>query len=122
MRECLYTYRCKLIRVIDGDTIVANIDLGFDTWSTKTIRLSDINTPEIRTKNLDEKILGNIAKDVVINLLNKYVNDEGDVYFYLKSNKYDSFGRSLGVVYTPDYLNVNQYLLENGFAEIWPKP
>lgn len=117
IKDTLYTYRCKLIRVIDGDTILAQIDLGFDTWSIKTIRLLGIDTPEIRTKNLEEKTFGIIAKDEVIKILNKYKNENDEIYFYLKSNKYDNFGRSLGIVYTEDDLNLNSYLLENGFAE-----
>ena len=117
IKDTLYTYRCKLIRVIDGDTILAQIDLGFDTWSIKTIRLLGIDTPEIRTKNLEEKKFGIIAKDEVIKILNKYKNENDEIYFYLKSNEYDNFGRSLGIVYTEDDLNLNSYLLENGFAE-----
>lgn len=120
IKDTLYTYRCKLIRVIDGDTILAQIDLGFDTWSIKTVRLSGIDTPEIRTKNLEEKKLGNIAKDEVIKILNQYKNENDEIYFYLKSNEYDNFGRSLGIVYTDDDMNLNSYLLENGFAQKFP--
>jgi micrococcal nuclease len=116
IKDTLYTYRCKLIRVVDGDTIIAHIDLGFDTWSLKSIRLVGIDTPEIRTKNLEEKLLGQQAKDEVSRIFQKYQNENNEIYFYLKSTKYDNFGRCLGIVYTIDDLNVNDYLLENGFA------
>ena len=73
-----YIYRIKQItRVIDGDTIDANIDLGFDISLTKRIRLAGIDTPESRTRNQYEKKLGlqakawlkerlNFAKDIII--------------------------------------------------------
>lgn len=51
----MYTYRAKLIRVIDGDTIDAIIDLGFDVWVKKRIRLNGIDAPETRTKKLNRK-------------------------------------------------------------------
>ena len=51
----MYNYQSKLIRVIDGDTIDAMVDLGFDIWIKVRIRLYGINTPETRTKDLKEK-------------------------------------------------------------------
>ena len=51
----MYTYTIKLIRVIDGDTIDAYIDLGFDVKVKKRIRFMGINTPESRTRDLEEK-------------------------------------------------------------------
>ena len=59
----MYKYNAKLIRVIDGDTIDALIDLGFDVWVKKRIRLYGINTPETRTRDLEEKKAGIAAKD-----------------------------------------------------------
>ena len=53
-----YIYKAKLERVIDGDTVDALIDLGFDTWVKKRIRYKGIDTWESRTKDLDEKKLG----------------------------------------------------------------
>lgn len=117
MISSLFIYKCKLIRVIDGDTIEALIDLGFDTWTMRTIRLINIDTPEIRTKDLTEKKFGLIAKEEVISILSKTINDENEIYFYLQSIDYDSWGRCLGIVETIDGVNLNEYLLENGFAE-----
>ena len=54
----LYYYNAKLDRVLDGDTIDAMIDLGFDTWVHKRIRLFGINCPETRTRNLEENLSG----------------------------------------------------------------
>ena len=54
----MYVYNAKLVRVIDGDTIDAVIDLGFDVWVKKRVRLYGINTPETRTRDLSEKQAG----------------------------------------------------------------
>ena len=67
----MYTYKIKLDRVIDGDTIDAHIDLGFDISIKKRIRFMGINTPESRTRDLEEKARGLAAKDRVQELLEK---------------------------------------------------
>ena len=51
----MYQYKAKLIRVIDGDTIDAMIDLGFNTWVKKRIRLAEMDAYELRTRNKEEK-------------------------------------------------------------------
>ena len=51
----MYHYKAQLVRVIDGDTIEADIDLGFKTWTRRKVRLAGIDTPEIRTRDLEEK-------------------------------------------------------------------
>ena len=59
----MYTYKIKLDRVVDGDTIDAFIDLGFDVSVKKRIRFLGINTPESRTRDLEEKARGLAAKE-----------------------------------------------------------
>ena len=59
----MYTYKAKLDRVIDGDTIDVNIDLGFDISVHKRVRLAGIDTPESRTRDLEEKKRG-LSKEV----------------------------------------------------------
>ena len=54
----MYKYNAKLDRVVDGDTIDAMVDLGFDIWTHKRIRLLGIDAPETRTKDLEEKERG----------------------------------------------------------------
>ena len=52
----MYEYKCEIIRVVDGDTVDVNIDLGFNTWLWKErIRLKGIDTPESRTRDPEEK-------------------------------------------------------------------
>jgi micrococcal nuclease len=60
----VYEYRCKVTRVVDGDTVDVDIDLGFGVWMHKErVRLYGIDTPESRTRDLDEKKYGLIAKE-----------------------------------------------------------
>ena len=65
----MYIYNAKCLRVVDGDTLDATIDLGFDTWKKIRIRLVGINTPESRTRDLEEKARGLAAKDFVVDTL-----------------------------------------------------
>ena len=62
----MYEYNCKVVRVIDGDTVDVDIDLGFDVWLTKQrIRLFGVDTPESRTRDMVEKKFGILAKNFV---------------------------------------------------------
>ena len=83
------TYKIKLDRVIDGETIDAYIDLGFDLSIKKRIRFMGINTPESRTRDLEEKARGLAAKDRLKNLL------EGANTIQLKSHGVGKYGRCL---------------------------
>ena len=58
----MYEYKCDITRVVDGDTVDAEIDLGFDIIFKSRIRLYGIDTPESRTSNKDEKARGNQRK------------------------------------------------------------
>ena len=59
----MYEYRCKIVKVIDGDTVDVDIDLGFGVWLHKErIRLYGIDTPESRTRDLEEKKYGLLSK------------------------------------------------------------
>jgi micrococcal nuclease len=89
----MYNYKINLLRVVDGDTIDAEIDLGFDIKVKKRIRFMGINTPESRTRNLEEKARGLAAKDRVKQLL------EGCENINLKSYGVGKFGRCLGEIF-----------------------
>ena len=66
----MYEYRCKIDRVVDGDTVDVDIDLGFGIWLRKErVRLYGIDTPECRTRDLEEKKYGLVAKSFVQDLL-----------------------------------------------------
>ena len=62
----MYEYNCKIDRVVDGDTVDVDIDLGFDVWMLKQrIRLYVVDTPESITRDAEEKVFGNLAKNFV---------------------------------------------------------
>ena len=87
----MYTYNAKLDRVVDGDTVDATIDLGFDVHVKKRIRLAGINAPESRTRNKVEKKLGLAAKERLIDILDGAAN-----CFELESKELGKYGRVLG--------------------------
>ena len=89
----MYTYNIELLKIIDGDTIDAKIDLGFDVTIKKRVRFSGVNTPECRTKDLEEKAKGLAAKDRVKQLL------EGSKTIQLTSYGVGKFGRCLGEIH-----------------------
>ena len=106
----MYEYRCNLIRVIDGDTIDVCIDLGFKiTIANERVRLLGIDTPESRTRNKEEKVLGLAAKARLKELLPKN--------FIVKTYKDEKgkFGRVLGVPFV-DSVDICQQLIEEGHA------
>ena len=108
-----YNYSCKLIRVVDGDTCDAMIDLGFDTFVKKRIRFYGVDTWESRTKDLEEKKKGLAAKAYVKDLLEK--SDEGK--FAIISYGVGKYGRVLGELYVKGYNDsVNDLLKIHGHA------
>ena len=107
----IYKYKAKLIRVIDGDTVDALIDLGFSVWVKKRIRLYGINTPETRTRDLNEKQAGIAAKK----RLQELIDNSGGT-FQIQSHGIGKYGRCLGTLFIND-TNINVLLLEEGLAE-----
>ena len=79
-----YIYRAKLDRVVDGDTIDALIDVGFDIWVKKRIRFMGLDTWECRTRNLEEKKLGLAAKARTKELLESISSKPG--FFRISSS------------------------------------
>ena len=66
----MYEYKCKILRVVDGDTVDVDIDLGFGVWMHKErVRINGIDTPESRTRDKEEKVFGLAAKERVKELL-----------------------------------------------------
>ena len=116
-----YIYRGKLERVVDGDTIDALIDVGFDIWIKKRIRYSGIDTWESRTRNLEEKAKGLEAKARLIELLDKVSSKPG--YFRLRSFGLGKYGRLLGEVYIMDkngnQISINEQMISEGHAYVY---
>lgn len=108
----MYRYKIKNInKVIDGDTIDIDIDLGFDITISTRIRLKGINAPETRTIDLDEKEKGIHAKNWLIEKLS--TNEEWIIDTY----KEDKYGRMLGILYSKDnQISLNQMMLNEGIV------
>ena len=108
-----HNYSAKLLRVVDGDTCDAMIDLGFNTWVKKRIRFKGVDTWESRTRDLEEKAKGLEAKAYTKDLLEN--SDEGK--FVLKSYGVGKYGRVLAELFVKGHeTSVNQLLIENGHA------
>jgi len=116
-----YIYRGKLERVVDGDTIDALIDVGFDIWLKKRIRFKGIDAWESRTRNLEEKAKGLEAKARLLELLDKVSSKPG--YFRIKSHGLGKYGRLLGELFILDSngntISINQQLIEEGHAYVY---
>ena len=108
-----HNYSAKVLRVVDGDTADAMIDLGFDTWVKKRIRFYGVDTWESRTRNKEEKVKGLAAKAYVKDLLEN--SDEGK--FSIISYGTGKYGRVLGELFVKGHeSSVNELLKENGHA------
>tara|TARA_R100000655_G_scaffold88941_2_gene129396 strand:+ start:792 stop:1214 length:423 start_codon:yes stop_codon:yes gene_type:complete len=108
----MYEYTCKVERVVDGDTIDVVLDLGFDILYKSRVRLYGIDTPESRTRNLDEKARGKMASAFL-----KEAIDNGTkvvIQTKLKDSR-GKFGRVLGDVVV-DGININQLMIDNYHA------
>tara|TARA_R100000152_G_C6617169_1_gene69095 strand:- start:173 stop:550 length:378 start_codon:yes stop_codon:yes gene_type:complete len=112
-----YFYFAKLLRVVDGDTIDALIDVGFDIWVKKRIRYMGIDTWESRTRNKEEKVKGLAAK-----ARNKELIENNGGTFLVQSHGLGKYGRLLGEVFIGDEdapMSVNQILIQEGHAYIY---
>ena len=112
----MYEYRCTVVKIVDGDTVDVDIDLGFGIWMRKErIRLLGIDTPESRTRDKEEKKYGLAAKKYLTEML----NDEGGIVLKTKKDAEGKFGRILGELWrTTDYADksINQYLVDEHHA------
>jgi endonuclease YncB( thermonuclease family) len=108
-----HIYSAKLVRVVDGDTADAMIDLGFNVWVKNRIRFMGVDAWESRTRNKEEKVKGLAAKAYVKDILEN--SDEGK--FLLKSHGVGKYGRVLGELFVKgNEKSVNELLKENGHA------
>jgi micrococcal nuclease len=111
----MYEYKVsRLYKVVDGDTIEVDIDLGFDVAIHKPVRLAGIDTPESRTKDAYEKKLGLEAKE----WLKAKLKDAEDIR--IRTEKPDStekFGRILGWLYIgTNLVSINETMIQEGYA------
>ena len=110
-RKSCYNFRVvKINRVVDGDTIDVTIDLGFDLMKKERVRIAGVDTPEKRTRDLEEKARGLAAKDFVVEILKQHKNN-----FILHSQGVGKYGRCLGNIFLGD-TNLNDLLINEGHA------
>jgi len=110
----MWEYQIRVLRVIDGDTIDASVDLGFFTHHHIRVRLYGIDTPETRTRDAEEKKRGFAAKAMLVKML----NDADRVI--LKSHGIGKFGRCLGELFSEkggERMNICEALIAQGFAK-----
>ena len=107
-------------KVLDGDTIDVTIDLGFDLYKKERVRVAGVDTPEKRTRNLEEKALGIDAT----NWLKKELEDvlSGDDELIVRTELHGGvgkYGRLLGWLYiNEDTVSLNEQMIDEGYA--WP--
>ncbi|RLD16993.1 nuclease [candidate division KSB1 bacterium] len=115
MEKNLYFYRAVVTKVYDGDTCTVDIDLGLNTWlRNERIRLARINAPEIRGEDRDEGIR---SRDFLRALI-----DGKEIVLQTIKDRKGKYGRFLGEIWLVSdddrkWLNVNDVLVEKGFAE-----
>jgi micrococcal nuclease len=112
----MFEYKCNIVRVVDGDTVDVDIDLGFGIWvRNERVRLYGIDTPESRTRDLREKFYGKYATEYLIAKL-------GDsCILRTKKDRAGKFGRVLGefVVYdghSDSWKSVNEMMVRDFIA------
>lgn len=110
-KNTLYQYALKRVRVVDGDTLEGDIDLGFGVMLSSTkVRLSGINCPEKDTE------AGKLAKTFTEQWISKILDSQVDVIVLVKNHKKDKYGRVLGVV-SGNGEDLSQQLQLNGHAK-----
>ena len=118
-RKSCYNFRVTEInRVLDGDTIDVTIDLGFDLYKKERVRIAGIDTPEKRTRDLEEKALGIDATNYLKKKLEETIagDEELTIRTELKGGM-GKYGRLLGWLYIgEDTLSINEVMITEGYA------
>ena len=107
--------------MLDGDTIDVTIDLGFDLFKKERVRIAGVDTPEKRTKNLEEKALGLDATDWLKDKLEGAISGDDDLVIRTELvGGVGKYGRLLGWCYIGDStLSLNEQMIEEGYAHAY---
>ena len=121
-RKSCYNFRVVSIdKVLDGDTIDVTIDLGFDLYKKERVRVAGVDTPEKRTRDLEEKALGIDATNWLKKKLEDTIAGDGDELTIRTElvGGMGKYGRLLGWLYiNEDLVSLNEQMIEEGYA--WP--
>ena len=118
-RKSCYNFRVTEInRVLDGDTIDVLIDLGFDLYKKERVRIAGVDTPEKRTRDLEEKALGIDATNWLKDKLEGAINGDDDLVIRTELvGGVGKYGRLLGWLYIGDAeLSLNEQMIDEGYA------
>ena len=111
----MYQYKCKINKVLDGDTVDIDLDLGFNIiLANQRVRMAGVDTPESRTANKEEKPRGLLSKKKLGEKLP--VGSWQIIETQRSDNNDDKFGRILGVFILEDGTKVNDWLIKNNYA------
>jgi|TARA_B100001093_G_scaffold200279_1_gene192420 micrococcal nuclease len=111
----------EINRVVDGDTIDVTIDLGFDLSKKERVRVAGVDTPEKRTRNLEEKALGLDATDWIKEKLEGAIDGEDDLVIRTELvGGMGKYGRLLGWLYIGDSdVSLNEQMITEGYAHAY---
>jgi micrococcal nuclease len=111
----MYQYKCKIIKVLDGDTVDIDLDLGFKIiLANQRVRLAGVDTPESRTTIAEEKVRGILSKKKLAEKLP--IGSWQIIETQKPDSNDDKFGRILGVIILEDGTRVNDWLIQNNYA------
>ena len=118
-RKSCYNFRVtEIVKVVDGDTIDVVIDLGFDIYKHERVRIAGIDTPEKRTRDLEEKKLGIDATNWMKGTLEDTINGEHELTIRTElKGGVGKYGRLLGWLYIGDEkVSINEQMIDEGYA------
>jgi len=118
-RKSCYNFRVvEINRVVDGDTIDVTIDLGFDLYKKERVRVAGVDTPEKRTRDLEEKALGYDATNWIKDALDGAIAGDDDLIIRTElDGGVGKYGRLLGWLYIGDEeVSLNEQMIEQGYA------
>ena len=111
----MYQYRAKVLKVVDGDTVEIDLDLGFNiVLANQRVRMAGIDTPESRTTNAEEKVRGQLSKKKLAEKMP--IGSHVIIETQRPDSNDDKFGRILGIFILDDATKVNQWMIENNYA------
>jgi micrococcal nuclease len=114
----MYQYKAKVLKVLDGDTVDIDLDLGFNiVLASQRVRMAGIDTPESRTTNSEEKVRGQLSKKKLAEKLP--VGSWVKIETQKSDSNDDKFGRILAVFIMEDGTSLNQWMIDNNYAVLY---
>lgn len=114
----MYQYKAKILKVLDGDTVDIDLDLGFNiVMANQRVRMAGIDTPESRTVDKEEKIRGNLSKKKLAEKLP--IGSVVIIETQKSDNNDDKFGRILAKFILEDGSSLNQWMIDNNYAVLY---